>query len=246
MLLLLCNFGFKEGLSTDLCTGLIKNVVAKYITSETAVYGCFLDASKAFDRVNHTLLFEKLCNKNLSPVVTRTLLSWYSQQQVCVRWNASHSEKFPVGNGVRQGGVLSPILFTVYIDDLLYQLEKIGICCYWKQHYIGAACYADDIVLLAPSPSALRHMLKTCSHVAEAHNLVFNAAKTQLIRFSSCSSLSKVESPKFVFCGQSLVFSKSVFHLGHILTQDLSDNEDIISIKKDMCQKANYLLYTFA
>ena len=114
-------FGFKEGLSTDLCTGLIKNVVAKYITNETAVYGCFLDASKAFDRVNHTLLFEKLCNKNLSPAVTRTLLSWYSQQ-VCVRWNASHSEKFPVGNGVRQGGVLSPILFTVYIDDLLYQL----------------------------------------------------------------------------------------------------------------------------
>ena len=45
------------------------------------------------------------------------------------------------------GGVLSPILFTVYINDLLLHLEKAGIGCHWNHHYVGAACYADDIVL---------------------------------------------------------------------------------------------------
>ena len=138
----------------------------------------------AFDRVMHNLLFEKLLKNNLSPVVVRTLLSWYSDQLVSVRWNSAHSETFSVANGVQQGGVLSPILFTVYIDDLLSQLEDAGIGCYWNHHYVGAICYADDIVLLALSPSALRHMIHTCSIFTESHNLVFNASKTQLIKFS--------------------------------------------------------------
>ena len=53
-------FGFKSGFSADLCTGLLKNVIQNYLECDTHVYGCFLDASKAFNRVDHALLFEKL------------------------------------------------------------------------------------------------------------------------------------------------------------------------------------------
>ena len=52
---------------------------------------------------------------------------WYEAQQVCVRWNNSLSDSFCVSNGVRQGGVLSPIVFAVYIDGLLEMLESSGI-----------------------------------------------------------------------------------------------------------------------
>ena len=55
--------------------------------------------------------------------------------------------------------------------------------------FAGAVCYADDIALIAPSPSALRHMLKTCSLFASEHSLTFNASKTQLIKFASCSKI---------------------------------------------------------
>ena len=238
-------FGFKKGLSTHLCTGLIKNVIARYNVNDSRVYGCFLDASKAFDRVNHVALFEKLLQRNLSPVVARALLSWYTDQKLCVSWNKKLSDKFSVSNGVRQGGVLSPILFTVYIDDLLLELEKNGVGCYWNQHFVGAVCYADDIALLAPSPSALRLMLSTCTSFAAVHCLVFNASKTQLIQFS-CSRSSDNSLSSFLFNGLALQMNHSVKHLGHILTSNLSDSEDIERVRKDFIRKVNCMLHSFS
>ena len=222
---------------------MIKNVVSRYCLNGSTVFGCFLDASKAFDRVDHSLLFKKLLNKDLPPAVVRILLTWYTDQKAGVMWNGSISHKFSISNGVRQGGVLSPILFTVYMDDLLADLEKLGIGCYWRHHFAGAVCYADDIALIAPSSSALRLMLQTCTQFASCHSLVFNVSKTQLIKFSLCST--GLEQDKFTFCGENLSYSKTVVHLGHILSHELSDNPDIIAIRQDMCRKANHMLATF-
>ena len=91
-------FGFKPGSSTALCTGLVKNTI---IHSGSSVHGCFLDASKVFDLVGHSLLFQKLIEHGLS--------LWCSSQLMEVRWDKSLCK---MSNGVRQGGVLSPILFT--------------------------------------------------------------------------------------------------------------------------------------
>ena len=66
-----------------------------------------------------------------------------------VRWGDCFSEPFGVSNGVRQGGVLSPVLFAVYLDGLLEELSDSGVGCYWGHMFAGALCYADDIVILA-------------------------------------------------------------------------------------------------
>ena len=140
----------------------------------------------AFDRVDCAMLLEKLLKKNFS---LRTLLSWYSNQHVSIWWNSSHSELFSVSNGVRQGGVLSRILFTVYTDDLLLHLENTRIGCYWNHYYVRAACYADDIVLLAPSLSALHYMLQTCSDFADSHNQCLNSLTSQCVPLQVLQSL---------------------------------------------------------
>ena len=88
----------------------------------------------------------------------------------------------------RQGGVLSPILFSLYMDDFLVELSELGVGCYWEGLFAGALCYADDLVLLAPSSAALHIMLHCYESFATSHSLVFNASKTQLIRFSPHSS----------------------------------------------------------
>ena len=82
---------------------------------------------------------------------------------MCVWWNNSLSDSFCISNGVRQGGVLSPILFAIYIDCLLEMLESSGVGCCYGGSFVGALAYADDVVLLAPCTSALRLMLHICN-----------------------------------------------------------------------------------
>ena len=79
------------------------------------MYVAFLDASKAFDRVNHTKLFAKLLKLGVPKWIIKVLVQWYCNQSMCVRWGSAFSDFFLVNNGVRQGGILSPLLFNVYI-----------------------------------------------------------------------------------------------------------------------------------
>ena len=208
------------------------------------VLGCFLDASKAFDLVDHGMLFDKLLTRGLPVSIVRFLSSWYYAQQMCARWNSSFSDSFHVSNGVRQGGVLSPMLFAVYVDSLLEMLEASGVGCYSGGCFVGAVCYADDIVLLAPCASALRVMLNICDTFASSHGLVFNAAKTQLICFRQRYTHTFL--PELIFNGSKLKFVEEVTHLGHILANNLDDKQDIIRAVKDLNRKANSVLCKFS
>ena len=152
--------GFKKSMSTTLCTGLVKNIAAHYMTHGSPVYSCLLDASKAFDLVDHSILFQQLLDRNTPGLLVHFLITLYSSQSCIVSWDGSVSTPFRVSNGVRQSGVLSPVLFTVYMDILLNMLKDCGVGCYWDGVFVGALGYADDIILLAPCPSALRLMLK--------------------------------------------------------------------------------------
>ena len=98
-------FGFKPDSSTSLCTAAIKNIIARYLHNGSPVLGCFLDASKASDLVDHDILFEVLMKRGLPLAVIQFLLSWYKTQSMRVRWKSFLSGPFCVSNGVRQGSV---------------------------------------------------------------------------------------------------------------------------------------------
>jgi Reverse transcriptase (RNA-dependent DNA polymerase) len=75
----------------------------------------------------------------------------------------------------KKGGVLSPVLFCIYVDGLLVLLAKAGCGCYIGKHFMGTLAYADDIVLLASSQTALRKMLEICDTYGLDYSKCFNA-----------------------------------------------------------------------
>ncbi len=104
-----------------------------------------LDATKAYDRVNYCMLFRNLIDKDMSPLVLTLLLYMYTNQFFQVRWGNHTSATFSVKNGVKQDGVLSPILFSVYIDGLFDWLRVSGIGCRIGNHYTGGLGYPADL-----------------------------------------------------------------------------------------------------
>ena len=81
-----------------------------------------LDANKAFDRVHYCKLLTKLKDRQMCPLILRLLIKSYTKQMLQVKWGNDIPHAFGISNGVKQGGMLSPVLFAVYIDTLLLKL----------------------------------------------------------------------------------------------------------------------------
>ncbi len=123
-------FGFKQGSSTSLCTAMVQEIISYYAHNGSNVYSLILDASKAFDCVNYCNLFRILLERKLCPLYYRLLLNMYTNQKLRVRWKSISSPYFNVSNYIKQVGVISPILFCIYMDQLLYELGNSGVGCY--------------------------------------------------------------------------------------------------------------------
>ena len=95
-----------------------------------------------------------------------------------VRWSNSLSMTFLCSNGTRQGGLLSPLLYNIYADDLNHHLHATGIWCYVGGAWVNSLSYADDMVLLAPTVTALQTLLEVCRAYAGPHDIVYNTTKT--------------------------------------------------------------------
>ena len=89
----------------------------------------------------------------MCPVRLRLIMNMYISQKMQVRFSnvLSTNSQFTVGNGVKQGGVLSPILFTVYLDSLIKTLKQRNIGCKIGNKFLGEFGYADDLTLLCPT-----------------------------------------------------------------------------------------------
>ena len=107
--------GFKKGHSTDLCISALKEYIEYYKNRNTSVFVTMLDASKAFDRVNFWLLFQKILSRNVPIFIVRKLAMWYTHQKMCIRWGNAVSPSFTVSDGVKQGGIILSVLFNVYM-----------------------------------------------------------------------------------------------------------------------------------
>ena len=243
-------FGYKCGTSTAQCSWLVKEVADFYVQRGTPVIGVTLDCSKAFDKCLFDKLFQKLSDRNLPSIVIRALVHVYEEQEGCVKLLENKSDMFRITNGTRQGSVLSPTLFAVYLDGLLLQLRELGVGCHLGGWWVGAACFADDLFLLAPSRTAAVMMLETCERYAMQHNLQFSTdpnpskSKSKCIYFTGKQRNVKLPDPLQLF-GEQLPWVNSAEHLGHTLHKDCTMDMDARRKRAQFIDKSSDIRDTF-
>jgi hypothetical protein len=237
-------FGYKKGLGTDTCIFTFKEIVNYYRSLSSNVYICFMDASKAFDRINHWYLFDKLLNRGIPKLIVRILLVWYTTQSFSVKWCNVVSRSFHVTNGVRQGGILSPRLFNVFIDQLSNELIKAGIGCKLNNQCFNHLQYADDSVILAPSPTALQKLINICDKFAKQYDMLYNEKKTFCMCIKHKSNI-LIDTPNIILNGNSLQWLKNHQYLGVFINEYFNDDTDIKRQMKYIYAKGNMLIRKF-
>ena len=157
-------FGFRKHTSTLMAVTLFKETVHSYTSKKSVVYASFLDLSKAFDRVNYFKLISKLMKNKVPPAIVNILYIMYSSQKVYINFNHSNSDTWKIGNGVRQGGILSPLLFNIYVNDMLNEISSLKVGCKLGINNANILAYADDICILSPSARGLQILLDRLFH----------------------------------------------------------------------------------
>ena len=171
-------FGFKKGIGcADAAIHVVQQVVGHFNIRGSTVFISSPDASKAFDRVDHNTLFKKLLDRNMPLCIIKVLANWYGKLYASVRWNNTFSSKLSTPCGVRQGSVLSPFLFNIYVDNLITELELSGYGCSVGNKFVGCVMFADDLLLLSASVCGLQSMLDICYSFGLSHFMIFNSKK---------------------------------------------------------------------
>ena len=193
----------------------------------------FFNLSKAFDLVDFSQLFSKLKHR-IGSIFIRLLAYVYIFQSCCVDWAGVKSKHFSVACGIRQGAVLSPILFSIYIDDLFQVLASSGFGCHINNFYYGIVGYADDLVLLSPNLHGLQCMFDIANSFLD--NLGLKISVNQLDPHKSktkCLAFGLKRDPlvNLIYNNFQIPWCDSYKHLGHTLYRDGSLKLDV-DIKK--------------
>ena len=210
-------FGFRSGHRTVDAIFVLQTLIERNIRCKTPLFCCFVDLQKAFDSINHTKLWKKLISLGANQRIVNTLINMYSKSkaQVCV--GGTLSETLHCNQGVRQGCPLSPILFCLYIADLLPDIStdlpgiKIG------GQITHGLLYADDAVLLTEKPVHMNIMLKQLEAYCEKWNLSVNTSKTKIMTINATIL---EQSPTFVYCGKHIEEVNQFKYLGFLVAKD--------------------------
>ena len=238
--------GFRSNYSTSSACLVLKETILNYVKSNSDVYACFIDVSKAFDSVNHDILMKQLLKCGIPGIFVNLIHYWYDNQWVNVKFLSCISEDWKIGNGVRQGGVLSGLLFGIYIDALIDRISAMNVGCKLGIVSSNIIAYADDLVLLAPSTKALQMLIDGALDGARSLDLEFNDKKTKCMVFRSSNSCCKraVVTP-FNMDGKPIEFVTSFKYLGFVVTSNLNNKEDIDRVRGKFYSEFNSILRNF-
>ena len=182
---------------------------------------CLFDLQKAFDSVEYPVLLDRLFSIGING---KTWRNWYSNGTCFVQIDGTSSICFPIERGVRQGSILSPILFSIVMDPLLKKLESSGLGLSVNSLYGSAYLHADDIRTLSTSVSSLQSQISEVLEFASGSFLKLNPTKCEIVSFAQRS---KIANPVCAIEGNVLPASGTAKCLGYLWHHDLSAKPSI-------------------
>ena len=236
-------FGFCRNTSTTDACFLLKETIYSYISKKSKVFANFIDLSKAFDLVNHACLIDILKEKSIPDDIIEIIKFYLQNQYACIKWNGYKGDFRMINRGVRQGGILSPILFKIYIDDIIKNITKLGIGCRLGLATVNIIAYADDIVLLASSKECLDILYtKFCQDIKKL-DLKINVNKSKIVIFHQ----GKIRNNLSHICLDETLFQieNQYKYLGNIITYNLEDETDVLYKLNSFYSSFNSIIRTF-
>ena len=221
--------GFMQGNRTSDAHLTLHNLIRKYChKNNSKMYSCFVDFSKAFDTLPRDILFEKLLAYGVNGKFFNTIKNMYSNDRACLKIGNIISNTFDINQGVRQGCVLSPLLFNIFMADLPKHLNSsMG---YVKVDDLQISCiiWADDIVILSETEVGLSESLNILEKYCNQNILKINADKTKCMIFNKTGRLIR----KTFYLGNTKLDSvRSYKYLGFIFTPSGEINTGLYDLR---------------
>lgn len=211
--------GFREKRNTIDHLSTVTSIIENRKAMKKSTFLAFVDFSKAYDTINRDLLWTKLKSYGINGKMFRSLRSIYSNVKCTVKVNDLKTDWFEVRSGLKQGCILSTLMFNLYINDLSDILSKLNKGILIQNSYINHLFYADDLVLMAENENDLQCLLDILSNWGKRNCMRVNLSKTKIIHFRNQS----VANSSFQFkCGESdIEYTDKYKYLGLVLNEHL-------------------------
>jgi hypothetical protein len=234
-----CNtqFGFRQGRGTSMACNLFTDIISYCQLKRSPLLVASLDAEKCFDSVCHTSLFAKLID--ILPGNQWLFLNeWYKRLNAVIKYRGQFSKSFVITRGTRQGSVLSPYLFNIFIDELLEKLSMSNFGIHIGNKLYNSFAYADDITVMSSSVTGLQKLIDICTDYSKRWRFNFNKDK------SKCMLIGKnpfIVEPSLYMNGCMLENVNTLEILGNIYNQTGSSS-DHINKRIAKCRQSFYSL----
>ena len=182
--------GFRKGRGTRDQLANIRWIIEKARELQKNICFCFVEYAKAFDYVDYNKLWKILQEMGIPDHLTCLLRNLYAGQEATVRTGHETTEWFQIGQGVRQGCILSPCLFNLHAEYIMRNagLEEAQAEIKIAGRNINNLRYADDTTLMAESEEELKSLLMKVKEERRKAGLKLNIQNTKIMASHSISS----------------------------------------------------------
>lgn len=236
-------FGFTSGLGTREGLFSVQVLIQRCRDINKTVYACFIDFEKAFDKVKHQKMLDILKNTGLDDKDIRIIANLYWKQKANVRIEECHSDEIEICRGLRQGCILSPLLFNIYSEELFKEtLEEATDGIKVNGVVINNIRYADDTLLVADTPDGLQRLLNRVAEAGLEYGLKLNGAKTKYMIISKDTNPNDTG----LYSNNTAIERvQRVTYLGCNMNENWDHSAEIkirIALARDAFRKMRYLL----